>query len=194
MVEYYPSQDLAGAVIVINWPYSILVHHYEKLHEFKSSCETKGPTDLCVRERDASEHIDLLLRFLDDNIMEHVRAEEERFKKSYITFENFWLFYKPGRTIIEMDTHKQWNSYVVSSITGGIFENPVAPWTMHAWRLAFDGEDLGRVAYTQIIGPSSGEIEWQRHTHFVDDWEKIEGDESTKLVRDGEKYWKLQKK
>ena len=75
MVQYYPSQDLFSNPLVVKWPYPILVHHYDELAAFRDSCAARDPTELCVREADAPEHIDLLLNFLDDNIMTAVRME-----------------------------------------------------------------------------------------------------------------------
>lgn len=196
VVRYYPDQDLSGSVVVIKWPYPILVHHYAELRNFKTMCETTEPKELCMRERDAPEHIGHLLRFLDDNIMARVRAEEERVNKGYYTFENLWVAYRPGRTIVEMDSHDIWNPYVVSTISGGIFQNPPVNWTMHGWRLIFDGRELGRTQFTMDFARFDGERKWQDDTRFVDDQDVIKDDIKydilEKLILDGERYWKLE--
>lgn len=194
VVTYYPGQDLSGTVITINWPYPILVHHYEHLRGFKAMCETKEPKELCVRERHASEHIGLLLRFLDDNIMERVREEEERLQRGFWTYENLWLFYKPGRTIINRNIHTLWRPYVVSSISGGVFENPPTPWLMKGWKLAFDGECMGRIEYEIQTRAFDGEQYMRDDTRFIDDRDNIEDHEAEKLIRNGERYWKLMRK
>ncbi|KUI53387.1 Protein MSP1 [Cytospora mali] len=194
VVEYYPSQDLSGTVVVVKWPYPILAHHYTKLRDFKTKCETKRPEDLCEREMGASEHIDLLLGFLDDNIMDRVKAEEERIERGYYTFADTWVSYKPGRTIVELDKQHQWRPYVVTSISGGIFQNPPVGWTISGWRLEFDGDYLGRARYNMTIDPFDGESKWHDSTRFIDDWDTIEGDELEKLIADGKKYWNLVKK
>ncbi|ROW06834.1 hypothetical protein VMCG_04098 [Cytospora schulzeri] len=194
VVEYYPSQDLSGSVIVIVWPYPILAHHYGELSKFKTTCEITNPNELCAREREAPEHIGLLLRFLDDNIMEQVRAEEERNKRGYYTFDNSWVFYKPGRTIIEITDGGNWVSYVVSSVSGGIFHNPPAMWTLYGWRLKFDGERMGRSRYKISTERFDGEKDFHDNIRFVDDRDNIEGDNLMNLVLDGERYWKLLKK
>ncbi|KUI67664.1 hypothetical protein VM1G_03035 [Cytospora mali] len=197
VVEYYPGQDLSGTTIVIRWPYPILVHHYEKLCDFKTKCKTTDLNELCVRERDAAAHIDLLLHFLDDNIMEQARAEEERIKRGYYTFENFWVSHKPGRTIVFQDDSrkKEWVPLVISSIGGGIFENPPMPWTVFGWSLTFDGESLGRISKTMLQERFDGERKWQENTIYLDGTDTINGNDALeKLILDGERYWSLVKK
>lgn len=95
VVEYYPSQNLSGTSIEVKWPYAVLVHHYDQLLDFKARCQSASPSETCVREKDAPEHIDLLIHFLDENIMERVRAEQKRLKDSFQTFEDLWVAYKP---------------------------------------------------------------------------------------------------
>lgn len=199
VVQYYPGQDLLGTKLLINWPYSILVHHYAELRDFKNMCENKVLSELCVRERDASEHIDLLLDFLDKNIMERVRAEKERLKRGYYTFENYWVHCKPGRTIVNFTysgtNESQWEAYVVSELTGGIFHHPPSPWIMRGWSLAYNGTWLGRKKYISQKEPFDGELDASRQ-FFIDVMDEFDDDNDVvrKLVLDGEKYWKLLQK
>ncbi|KAK7710327.1 hypothetical protein SLS64_005912 [Diaporthe eres] len=113
VVQYYPSQDLTGSTIEVKWPYAILVHHYDELKEFKENCGAKYPDELCAREKDASTHIVHLLNFLDDNIMERVWAEAERLKEGFHTFENLWIMFKPGSTVVFRNLHSEWKAMVV---------------------------------------------------------------------------------
>lgn len=194
VVTYYPGQHLLESVINISWPYPILVHHYEELREFKAICETKKPKELCVRERHASEHIGILLRFLDDNIMERVREEEARYAKGCFTFESLWLVYKPGRTVIQKDDHGVWSPFVVSSISGGTFHNPPGQWVVQGWNMVFEGEVFGRTRCTLNIGRFDGEKDWREDARFVDDRDNIEDDDLEEIIRDGETYWRLLRK
>ncbi|RYC59099.1 hypothetical protein CHU98_g7106 [Xylaria longipes] len=62
VVQYYPSQDLTGD-IVINWPYAILVHHYDELAQFRDRVAQKDERDLCEREKRAFDDLNLLLKY-----------------------------------------------------------------------------------------------------------------------------------
>lgn len=87
VVKYYPGQDLTGDPVKVKWPYAILAHHYDELSEFRAGCAEMEATALCVRERDANEHVGVLLEFLDKEVMEQVNAEKERNKKGFTMFE-----------------------------------------------------------------------------------------------------------
>ena len=196
VVEYYPDQDLSGTIIKINWPYPILVHHYTELRDFKTRCDNEDSINLCVREKNASEHIALVLRFLDDNIMERVRAEEERNKRGYCTFEDMWVSHKPGRTVAIMDRSQknQWASYVIYSMSGGILNNPPEIWTILAWRLAFDGKYLGRVRDTLFSYKFDGESAFNSKKILFGNFDGREDDVLSDLALNGKKYWKLVRK
>ncbi|KAJ9142057.1 ATPase (AAA) domain protein [Pleurostoma richardsiae] len=195
VVQYYPGQDLIGDIIEIRWPYPILVHHYNELAEFRDRCASKKKEELCVREKDAAEHLRLLLGYLDEKIMPEVEAERERNKRGNRTFAGIWLTHKPGATIMfKTDTSPDWETYVVQSITGGVFENPPQEWSILGWRLAYDGKYLGRVPYTNVTGKFDGEEEYASHLRVFDLDAPLEDEESKELIEYGKLYWKLLKK
>ncbi len=101
IVQYYPGQDLTGDAIDMPWPYPILVHHFDELTKFREQCMAKPSSQLCVREREVPEHLELLLRFLDTGIMVDVRAEQERNRNGFYTWEGYWVAMKPGITILQ---------------------------------------------------------------------------------------------
>lgn len=138
VVQYYPGQDLSGTPIEVKWPYAVLVHHYDQLLEFKLKCQGGNPSEMCVRKRDAPEHIEFLLQFLDENIMERVRVEQERLSRGFHTFENMWVPYKPGRMVGEFSKNRGWRVFVVSEVVGGIFANPPTSWTIQGWHLDYN--------------------------------------------------------
>ncbi|KAG6354620.1 hypothetical protein INS49_004638 [Diaporthe citri] len=185
VVQYYPSQDLTGSTIEIKWPYPILVHHYDVLQKFRANCDAKDPDELCAREKDASAHIAHLLRFLDDNIMERVWAEEERVKKGFHTFDNLWINFKPGSTVLFRTLQSEWEAMVVSHVTGGIYQNPTAPWKVNGWQLEFDGKYLGRRVGEITPFPFDGEKSFKVDTIFVPDRDRIENEEAEKLINYG---------
>ncbi|KAF9871018.1 ATPase [Colletotrichum karsti] len=179
VVKYYPDQDLSGEYISIRKPYPILVHHYDELQQFRLDCLSKLESDLCAREKDAAEHLRILLQFLDDHVMAGVREEQERNKRGFSTFEWRWVALKPGVTFLERDEqlYEGWEAFVIHSVTGGVFENPPVAWEARKWRLnyedhyiervwgpattwvAFDGEkpDATRTEEVRFIDPNSDE-------------------------------------
>ena len=173
VVQYYPSQDLSSNPLKVKWPYPVLVHHYDELAAFRASCAAKDQSELCVREVDAPKHIDLLLKFLDDNIMTVVRKEQERNKRNVRTWEYLWVPYKPGRTILEkpIEDH-DWTAGVIHSVSGGSFVSPREEWKITYWFMAFDGKYVGRQRYSLFRGPSDGEV--IMHEIFFDDYSASE--------------------
>lgn len=194
IVEYYPGQNLSGDVVEFAWPYAILVHHYDELKDFKTKCQSVDISELCAREKDAPEHIDRLVEFLDENIMKSIRAERTRLAKGFHTFENFWIPYKPGRTVGTFTDRGEWQPYVVSEVTGGILENPPVPWIIKGWRLKFNGTYVGRCKYSMEIPRFDGEKEFAEHTDFVDNLEDVNKGVLKQNVAYGEMWYKLLRK
>lgn len=194
VVEYYPGQNLSGTSVEIKWPYPVLVHHYDQLRDFKVKCQSKHPSELCAREKDAPEHIDHLIRFLDDNIMERVVTEQERLKEGFFTFENYWVAHKPGRTVATLNKQGIWSPYVISELTGGSFENPPTSWTIHGWNLNFDGRYLGRNKFQIHTARFDGEFDLSINTCFIDDLNNIGGGSLEDSVLYGETWYKLLQK
>lgn len=194
IVEYYPGQNLSGHAVEVAWPYAILVHHYDELQDFKRKCQSKDVSELCAREKDAPEHIDHLIQFLDENIMERVIAEKNRLKKGFYTFEDTWVAYKPGRTVGDFTNQEKWQPYVISEVRGGSFVNPPVPWTIRGWTLGFDGTYVGRCEYTIDIPRFDGESDVTETTHFVDDDADIGKGVLEENAAYGEMWYKLLEK
>ncbi|KZM24333.1 ATP binding [Ascochyta rabiei] len=111
VVNYYPGLDLVEQPLDIDWPYAIVVHHWEKLREFRESF--KEP-DLTAEYSACSvphtyKHLGLLLDFVDQEVGEKVRQERERWKQSppKASFEMLWLLLKPGINVYEQ-YNPQW--------------------------------------------------------------------------------------
>lgn len=194
VVEYYPSQPLNGDVLEINWPYPVLVHHYDELTEFRREVLLKEASDLCAREIHADEDIQALLTYLDETVMDDVKAEMDRNKRGFMSFDNLWYSHKPGTTIISSTAETpSWRAWVVKEVSGGTFIDPPGRWVVRGWSLAYDGMYLGRVDYTETTEKFSGELEL-KWTHFITDTEDIEDEEAKKLVDYGRLYWDLVEK
>ncbi|KAH7134106.1 hypothetical protein EDB81DRAFT_803177 [Dactylonectria macrodidyma] len=198
VVKYYPSQDLTGDFLAIKSPYPVLVHHYDELAQFGEECASQKSSELCVRERGAKEHIDLLLAFLDEHIMPDVRREQERNKNGFITFAYYWVSHKPGTTIISPRRGEaDFTTEVVHSLTGGTFTNPPEDWNILAWSLAYDGRYLGRVTSESRRSKYDGENPIDREILVVseEDIEQAENGNANELITEqlkfGKKYWDL---
>jgi hypothetical protein len=127
------------------------VHHYDELTEFKDACAAKNAEDLCVREKDAQDHIALLLDFLDEHVMQEVRTEQERNKNGSRTWEHMWVYNKPGNIRIGRDVEeRETRAHIMHSVEGGTFKYPQSPWIVVFWALKFDGTYVGRVQYTSF--------------------------------------------
>ncbi|CAJ2501364.1 Uu.00g042170.m01.CDS01 [Anthostomella pinea] len=194
VVQYYPSQDLTGDV-VINWPYPILIHHYQELADFRERVAQKDGTDLCVRERGAHEQVGLLLKFLDDSVMPDVLAETDRNKKGFYTFEHAWVALKPGITLLD-----QWRDStdklprVIHSVEGGVFQNPRISWTVHYWDMRYDGRYLGRYLTQVGIEKFDGQNKWKHiEVGKLSEGTNLSEDVANQL-RYGEIYWNLLRK
>ncbi|KAH7150281.1 hypothetical protein B0J13DRAFT_549867 [Dactylonectria estremocensis] len=198
VVKYYPSQDLTGDVLTIQSPYPVLVHHYDELTQFGEECAGEKPSELCVRERGAKEHIDLLLAFLDEHIMPDVRREQERNRNGFVTFAYWWVPHKPGATIMScMRGETDMAAEVVHSVTGGTFSNPPEDWHISLWSLAYDGQWLGRVSHDISRDKYDGEKLISKEFLVVsdEDIEQAEDGNASEVVAKqlefGKKYWDL---
>jgi hypothetical protein len=200
VVRYYPDQDLSGDTINVKWPYPILVHHYEKLRDFQEVCSQKTG-ELCIRERDVVEHIKLLLRFLDKEVMESVNAEKERNKLGRYTFDYFWVAIPPGTTILHKAwNHREWRPSVIHSVSAGIYSQPRRDWNIKLWSLMYDGTYLGRVEDSLEWGQHDGEASYATsmlHIFGSEDFPKKrpEGHEYSATIQEridyGKIYWTL---
>ncbi|KAH8900654.1 P-loop containing nucleoside triphosphate hydrolase protein [Thozetella sp. PMI_491] len=200
VVRYYPEQDLTGGVIEVKWPYPVLVHHYDQLREFRKACLEKDPSDLCVRERQVGAHVQLLLDFLDREVMDVVNAEKERNKSGRYTFDHMWVALKPGVTIMMKHIGaKEWVPAVVFSMAGGIFGQSREDWTINHWSMLYDDKWLGRVKRNTTWNRFDGEGEFATSIYVVeqgDTLEKIksESEHTKNAIECGKIYWDLMQK
>lgn len=202
VVRYYPSQFLTDDPIVVPWPYPVLVHHYEKLAEFRDTAAAKDPHDMCMMERDADEHISLLLQFLDHHVMEGVRAGQERNKRGFYTWEYAWLYYKPGTTWIQkLLGGKEESVSVIQSVQGGVLEPPSRQYTISEWSMEYNGQHLGRRLHETSLDKFDG-AEEHKAMCFLDVADMSRGgtdvqdlpEMAQKHIEYGKQYWKLLKK
>lgn len=202
VVRYYPSQFLTGDPIVVPWPYPVLVHHYEKLAQFRDAAAAKDPHNMCMMERDATEHISLLLQFLDHHVMEGVRAEQERNMRGLYTWEYAWMYYKPGTTWIQkLLGGKEESVFVIKSVQGGVLEPDSRQYTISKWSMEYNGQYLGRRSHETFLNKFDG-VEEHKAVCFLDVTDMSRGgtnaadlpEMAQKHIEYGKQYWKLLKK
>ncbi|KAI1144885.1 P-loop containing nucleoside triphosphate hydrolase protein [Nemania diffusa] len=194
VVQYYPSQDLTGD-IVIHWPYPVLVHHYDELAEFRTKVALKNEEELCDMEKGACEDIDLLLQYLDSSVMLDVLEEKKRNAKGVHTFEHAWVLLKPGTTLL--DTYRdsvEFHPSVIHSVTGGAFSYPSQEWKITHWDMRYDGQYLGRCKQITEIAKFDGQCD---HKHLIagdlKDGTSLSEHVSNQLQY-GKTYWDLLRK
>ncbi|KAF3023745.1 hypothetical protein E8E14_014231 [Neopestalotiopsis sp. 37M] len=195
VVKYYPSQDLSGDVIAVEWPYCVLVHHYDELNGFREICAAKNEEELCERERDAKDHITLLLNFLDENIMKEVRVEQQRNQRGFFTWEYYWVPIKPGRIWVTREVvSKEHKGRVIKSVSDGAFNNPRTAWEVIFWQLEFDGERTVRVERANTFSSFDGETEMGElleEDHITEDSIESLSQNVRDQYENGKRYWNL---
>lgn len=183
VVQYYPDHDL-DVDITIQAPYCILVHHYDKLKEYAASRASNPQETLCLRDRHVVEHIDTLIRFLDETVMEGVRAEMERNARGYYTYDHFWVSRKPGRTmIVTMKSEEGWEAGVIRSVSDGSFNNGSGIWNFQYWQLYFDGDLVSRRLIYAYHDSFDGEMSFDSSGVKIMDTDQVE-DSKDPLIND----------
>jgi len=198
VVRYYPGQDLSGDFIEVAWPYPILVHHYNELCSFREAVAKKEPHKICVRERDADKHLGLLFGFLDKEVMDMVKTEQERNNRGCYTFDHMWVALEPGKTILSSTREGEegaWEPGIIHSVSGGIFEHPREEWQVTLWSMAYDGLYLGRVQRRVRWLKFDGERTNLKNTWiFIRDGELENANKDERIrqaVEQGKTYWSL---
>lgn len=111
------------------------MHHEKELAEFRERCNPAhldGP--LCIREKDAYNHLKVLLDFLEETVIPAVRSEQERNINGTGSSEMLWLRMRPGTTISTyIDSSRLQRDCVVESVTGGVFDQEGKPWLIKYW-------------------------------------------------------------
>ncbi|KAI0448307.1 P-loop containing nucleoside triphosphate hydrolase protein [Xylaria acuta] len=195
VVQYYPSQDLTGD-IVINWPYAILVHHYDELSQFRDKVVQKDERELCEREKGAYDDLTLLLQYLDRSVMPEVLEEKERNEKGYHTFEYMWVGLKPGTTVLnKYRENTEFYPGVIHSVTGGTFNHPPTTWSTISWDMGYNGQYLGRQRNSHETLKFDGQIENHYYTR-VENLGNRNGlpENVSRQLKYGETYWRLLQK
>jgi hypothetical protein len=194
VVQYYPSQDLSSEIIKISAPYTVLVHHYDELMQYREKCKpgSSSTVQLCHREEGAYEHLGILKDFLDTHIMPAVEEEKARNLRGFITFDMRWVEMKPGYTKTLPVKHGKDEAGIIHSFEGGSLQHPKTPWKVWYWVLEYDGDEIGRKLEHFPVRLFDGELPLE---NGYGDISKLPRDENVEsIIRRGHMYWSLLRK
>ncbi|KAJ4271439.1 hypothetical protein NW762_000141 [Fusarium torreyae] len=157
VVAYYPYLNLDGKSVNLSAPYRVLYHHRQGIAHYKDhqpSIHDSEYADITAK------HIDVLLKFLDDNLGDEIRREEERhqLEAPMATFDLFWLLLKPGE-IFYAKRYDIWTPYVISEVSTNKGPENSSPdsYKIGCWMLESNGTKVNRYMYSFTLSPWLGE-------------------------------------
>ncbi|KAF5027575.1 hypothetical protein F66182_317 [Fusarium sp. NRRL 66182] len=157
VVAYYPYINLEGKSVTISSPYRVLYHHRQELAHYKDNQPSGHDSEYAAT---TAEHIDVLLKFLDENLGDEIRREEglHNMDVPRATFDLFWLLLKPGE-VIYAKRYDIWSPYVISNvnITPGAYNSPHDVCKISCWMLESNGTKVNRFMSSFNLSPWLGE-------------------------------------
>jgi hypothetical protein len=216
VVSYYPSVNLEGGEISIKEPYPLIAHHLTELERYvnetqdgkakislansiQSEASSPDVKDICPSDIvvEASKHVNIVLDFVDKIYKNMVKNELARYVQKKCTFRMLWLLFKPGDTIYH-DTGGHCSAYVVKDVSMdpailSKSEGKAEPYTISIWNLDFDGQYVGRCAYSVIIPYFGGERETNALKIFPSRFLDSEdgGLTRSRLEKNGKRWYEL---
>ncbi|KAI1276462.1 hypothetical protein F5Y07DRAFT_366793 [Xylaria sp. FL0933] len=197
VISYYPRVHLQDTPVSVPAPYRLLYLHRAELARYRDNQpECHSPE---YAETTAS-HINILLKFLADNMGEALAKEEVLHKMDHpsATFDLFWLLLKPGQ-IIYAKRYGLWTPYVISSVKAGTSNN-FHPYKVDTWFLESNGVVVRRYMETFRIQPWTGEqlissLPIIPEAFWVENMAAQGGKTMReKCIEEGRLYWELLKK
>lgn len=170
VIQYWPGLDLTLSTVRLHEPFQVLVHHKKELEEYKQACISTAQDETCDKRQDAPEHLGMLQKFLDEEIMPGVEEERKRHQRGFATFQYLWLLFKPGTDVVVTQSKRDTRS-TVPYLRGHVVErieertsnkrsgNDEPGLSLELWCLHYDGTSIGRMSYTHTIEPFQGEVE-----------------------------------
>lgn len=183
-VKDYPEANLMQNEIHLEEPFRIVARHHDQLVEHRDKLKpAAGQEDDSIDDTEYLE-MKLLIDFLDERVMDKVRAEKERHKNGKATWEMLWLLFKPGEDVSVVINWAGTSSKngTINRI-GAIIESVLPPftwkpkdtldqyglrseeysatvgWRLNLWSLGFDGVSLRRRRILWDILSFDGEAE-----------------------------------
>ncbi|KAI1338825.1 P-loop containing nucleoside triphosphate hydrolase protein [Xylariaceae sp. FL0016] len=173
VVSYYPHLNVEGKTLDLVEPYAEIAHHAKELRGLQAYSEPPqalqmhGPGSGLASGRcdqETSDHIDIVLNFLEEFIWKGmIREEEQRLARDdpSATFAMLWWLYKPGTTVY-IESDGRFAAYVILDVAGDssvLFQaaTRLEKYTVRVWYLDFDGRHVRRCERKVVITPFEGE-------------------------------------
>jgi len=157
VVDYYPGQELLGDVIEFTEPFVFLVHHWDKIEQYKTN---HPPQHSAEYQRECNEHIDILLSELDKHVGPEIRLEKKRHSQGVATYEYLWVLFKPGEKLFARTQGLNFlRPCLQEKISGGISDRKGKPYRISAWYVGHNGIRFSRRELRAVIRPFDGEKE-----------------------------------
>ena len=180
LVTYYPSQTLTGRTVIVNHPYSILMHYYHELQALKDTYTNSELTDDAylqahyqdkIRDEDTASDIKTLFKFLAPWYHQHIVPELQRHlqPQPVATFAMLWFLFKPGEDVYRKVNGK-YMGYVIQSITYReklreydarivSHKSRYNRWIVSVWNIGYTRQLLFRESHRYSIFEFQGERE-----------------------------------
>jgi hypothetical protein len=181
--------------LTIDEPYQILVHHRKDLEEYKTTHPASHPEEYI---KEANEHIDILLKFLDKTLGPQLKLEEERHKRDppVCTYEHIWFLFKPGEDVYWHlpNTATPRRPMVVCKV-----DARDGRYDITSWNLRFDGLRITPRSWSTSVMPFDGEKPIDSLPIYPIKYHKEDPDMydgmtlKEHLTKLGKLYWKLSK-
>ena len=157
IVDYYPGLDLSDDTIEFYEPFQFLVHHLDKLRQYKDNHPTCHDDDYRI---ETNSHIDYLLQVIDSLVGKRIKEEQERHSKRVATFQNLWMLFKPGEKVfVKHEKPMRFFSAMLDNINGGVKDGREKKYTFSLWNISYDGLCFYRFYFPYSIKPFDGEKE-----------------------------------
>ncbi|KAI0907534.1 hypothetical protein F4823DRAFT_602457 [Ustulina deusta] len=197
VISYYPRVNLQDSPVSIPAPYRLLYLHRAELARYRDNQPDSHSLEYAEI---TARHIDILLKFLAENMGETLAKEEALHKMDHpsATFDLFWLLLKPGQ-IIYGKRYGLWTPYVISGVRAGS-SNTFNQYKVDCWFLESNGVVVKRYMETFRVQPWTGEqpinsLPVIPEAFWVED-KATQGGKTLreKCIEEGRLYWELLKK
>lgn len=196
LVQYYPNHSLAEKEVIFEYPYRVLVHHYEELLHVKESCRAGTSIRLKMEgidgefpcDKELGHQLGVLLRFIDENYYrEEVKPELSLYESGHATYEKLWILLRPG-SIVFAKIRGEIAGFVVYKVKRESTTSPLDRWVVSVWSLAYTEELLTRQANEFAIHRYEGTKAIPSLEVFPERYLEDSGNMRQKLINRGKEY------
>lgn len=160
VVDYAPANDLGTRSVTIYWPYALLVHYDDALAEYQRRFENPTCTSIACSGKKASRHIDIVRKFVKDEVGASVEDERKRHARGMATFEMLWLLYKPGvDMLVDKDDIAEHQPYVMGALYYDVLNGSISSYNAQLWNMKANSRYIGPCYYSLPIAPFAGEMQ-----------------------------------